>query len=165
MTATVRRLRSDEWAAWRSLRLRALEDAPDAFENTLQRESALSEAIWRERTVALAGSADRAMFVAEQRGELVGCSGIFCDPAGAPNVISVWVAPEARRRGLAGALLHACTEFCRAAGKPAVRLHVAEGNEAAGSLYRRHGFVETGRTATLNRDPPVVEREMELRLA
>ena len=51
----VRRLRPDEWRDLRALRLRALEDAPDAFGATLAEEAAEPDLTWQER----AGAADR----------------------------------------------------------------------------------------------------------
>ena len=159
----VRPLRGDEWAAWRSLRLRALEDAPYAFSTTFQWASERPDQWWRERTASLAGSSRRVMFVAELGAALAACAGVDrdYDSDDVPTVISMWVAPEARRRGLARALLDAAVEFCRAAGGPVLRLFVIEGNDAARRLYLRYGFVETGR---IERDHARAEREMELRL-
>ena len=154
----MRRLTPSDWETWRAIRLRALAEDPAAFGSTLERESVWSEAEWRARI------AEVAPFVVEEEGRPMATAGLATDPDGMPHVVAMWVAPEARRRRLATALLEAAVQACRAAGHTAVRLHVAEDNGPARALYLRHGFVDTGRAFPLERDRRVIEREMELRL-
>jgi hypothetical protein len=127
----IRRVRASEWEAWRALRLRALQDTPSAFASTYEREVAYPEGEWRERTAALAGADDRALFVAEATG---------------------------------GGLVGSAAEHARAADTPFLRLYVVMDNEAARRLYLTTGFVDTGVTVPLPRDPGVLEYVMELRL-
>lgn len=61
------------------------------------------------------------------------------------ELLRVAVAPAARRRGLAAALLAAGLGCLRAEGAAACFLEVAAGNEPAIALYRRLGFQATGR--------------------
>jgi ribosomal protein S18 acetylase RimI-like enzyme len=139
------------------LRLRALCEAPAAFGSTHERESAWSEDDWKARTAALAP------FVVDDEGSgPVGSAGLVFDEPGAPHVVAVWVAPEARRRGVAKVLLDAVARSARAGGHRALRLHVARDDSPARALYLRLGFVDTGRTFALERDPNVLELEMEL---
>jgi ribosomal protein S18 acetylase RimI-like enzyme len=60
--------------------------------------------------------------------------------------VSMAVVPHARGRGIGSALLVACLDRARAAGRPAVSLSVEDGNAAARALYERHGFRPVGRT-------------------
>ncbi len=60
-------------------------------------------------------------------------------------VLTLAVAPEARRRGAARALLHAGYDWCRRLGVLKVALHVRAGNDAAIRLYESEGFVLEGR--------------------
>jgi ribosomal protein S18 acetylase RimI-like enzyme len=62
------------------------------------------------------------------------------------------------------ALVEAAAEHVRAAGAPFLRLHVVTENEAARRLYLATGFVDTGVTVPLPRDPNVLEHVMERRL-
>ena len=44
----IRRIGADEWGELRDLRLRALQDAPDAFGSTYEEESIRTDAEWME---------------------------------------------------------------------------------------------------------------------
>ena len=161
----VRRLRRDEWAAWRALRLRALREAPPyAFSSTYEAQSALPDDFWRQRTAVLADSTEQAMFVVEDGDALLGCVGVARETDDTASAISMWVSPEARGRGLGLALLDAAVDHWRRAGGRVLRLEVTDGNAEARGLYRRFGFRDTGRATPFERDPELVEREMELRL-
>ncbi len=69
----------------------------------------------------------------------------FRRTAGEAELLRVAVAPAARRRGLAAALVAAGLDRLRAEGAAACFLEVAAGNEPAIALYRRLGFEITGR--------------------
>ena len=62
---TVRRLRADEAALFKTLRLRALPDEPDAFAHTHAEISAKPEAYWQEMTPSVTEPGRHAMFVTE----------------------------------------------------------------------------------------------------
>ncbi len=53
-------------------------------------------------------------------------------------------APEARRRGVARALIEAAAEWAGEAGADAIELWVATGNATARRLYDSAGFRATG---------------------
>ena len=75
--------------------------------------------------------------------QVVRDSGIV-GPLGA--IARLLVDPDARRRGIAGALLETARSAAAAANRVPV-LEVVESSHAAISLYRRSGWVEVGRTA------------------
>ena len=56
-------------------------------------------------------------------------------------VEDVFVAPEARRRGVADALMTLALDVAREREARRVELDTSEDNEAALALYERHGFV------------------------
>lgn len=64
---------------------------------------------------------------------------------GEAELLSLAVAPEARGRGHAGALLARHLDNLAGLGVETVHLEVEEGNAPALALYRRHGFAEVGR--------------------
>ena len=67
------------------------------------------------------------------------------------EILSVGVLREARRRGIASALLEAGFATARRAGARTMHLEVGEDNPGAAALYRLHGFRATGRRANYYR--------------
>ena len=56
------------------------------------------------------------------------------------EIIDLWVAPPARRQGIAAALLDRLATDLEARGAIRLFLEVAVDNAAASALYRKHGF-------------------------
>ena len=105
----VRRIRAGEGPALRSLRLKALADAPEAFSTTLEQGLQLSDAVWEERADRGAESSATAYFLAVDGGRFCGMVGVYA-PEGSRveiELISLWVDPAHRRTGIARALIHA----------------------------------------------------------
>ena len=67
---TVRALGEDEWEQYRSVRLNALEESPEAFVATVDEERAYDEDFWRTRMRR------SQRLVAEQEGEPVGVASV-----------------------------------------------------------------------------------------
>ncbi len=65
--------------------------------------------------------------------------------AGEAEILTLAVAPEARRRGLGRRLVARFVTQARARGAAEAFLEVAAGNAGALALYRAAGFAETGR--------------------
>ncbi|TXL82067.1 GNAT family N-acetyltransferase [Vineibacter terrae] len=61
------------------------------------------------------------------------------------ELLTIGVAPDARRRGGASQLLSAIGRRCRRRGAQNIFLEVAEDNPTAQRLYQRHHFVVVGR--------------------
>jgi ribosomal protein S18 acetylase RimI-like enzyme len=150
-------LAPDDWRLWRRLRLAALADAPHAFGSVLAdwQGDGDREERWRAR-LELAGSCN---LVALLNAIPVGmASGIPADedahqPAGATaELISMWVAPEARGQGVADKLIDHVEAWARQERAIRLQLAVTDGNERAAALYRRHGFAETGELGDLMAD-------------
>ncbi|MDN3567545.1 GNAT family N-acetyltransferase [Paeniroseomonas aquatica] len=64
---------------------------------------------------------------------------------GEAEILTLAVAPAARRRGLGAALLAGALQGAVLRGAAAMFLEVAAGNAAALALYRAAGFAEVGR--------------------
>ena len=148
----LRLLTPDDWPVWRSLRLSALAESPEAFGSRLAEwlGDGDREDRWRAR-LSILGSRN---VVARLGGDPVGmASGVpFSVGPDAPprrksgdiEIISMWVAPSARGRGVADMLIEDLLAWAANVGSPAVRLSVRESNASAIALYRRHGFEATG---------------------
>ena len=134
------RLAAADWSAFRDIRLAALRDAPDAFGSTAEDADKLDEAEWRRRLT------QRAVFLAEVSNMPVGlAAGIAGDQPGEAELISMWVAPAWRRRGVGDRLVEAVVAWAIGDGFTTIYLWVAEGNDRGEGLYARHGFARTGR--------------------
>ncbi|HKU36780.1 MAG TPA: GNAT family N-acetyltransferase, partial [Polyangiales bacterium] len=100
MTVRIRRIREEDWAIARALRLRSLLDDPDAFASTWGQENALTEADWRARARSNAEGRTTVGFFALSADREVGAAvGRRRDAVVELN--AMWVAPEARRQGAA----------------------------------------------------------------
>ena len=78
--------------------------------------------------------------VAESDGVLVGFCVVHVEAAKIGYVVTLDVAPEWRRKGLAGVLMGAVEDQVRAAGCEVMVLHVFTGNEAAIRFYESCGY-------------------------
>jgi GNAT superfamily N-acetyltransferase len=149
------RLVPDDWQQFKDVRIAALRDSPDAFSATLDDTLKRSEMEWRQ------GLAARTQFVATVGGEVVGTAGGIAAGSGKyAELISMWVAPGWRGRGVGGQLVGAVLGWAQSAGFGEVRLWVVEGNELAEKVYARMGFVRTGASQPVREGDPRTEVEM-----
>jgi GNAT superfamily N-acetyltransferase len=164
--AVVRPFAAHEWPLYRSLRLRALHDAPAAFGSTLAEEDARTDADWAWRLNIGASSGRDRPLVAELAGAAVGLAWAKVDPADGSlaNLFQMWVAPEARGHGVAAALLDAAVAWARASGARTMQLGVVCGNDPALRLYARAGFRSTGEPEPQRPGSSRMEQKMRLRL-
>lgn len=136
----LRDLTVDDWVQWKEMRLAALAEAPYAFHTRIEDWVGATEDRWRSR-LEVPGR----FLIADLDGRPAGIViGLPPDQTGVADLLSLWVAPFARGRGVSDALVEAVLDTARAQGAERVALHVVEGNEPASGLYRRHGFVDLG---------------------
>jgi ribosomal protein S18 acetylase RimI-like enzyme len=103
------------------------------------------DAFWQRWVEQGAAGEERALFVAEEGGVWAGVVGAFVrvDPTEA-QLISMWVDPRSRGRGIARALIRRVAAWARDRGCDRVFLFVQEANDPARALYERAGFTATG---------------------
>jgi GNAT superfamily N-acetyltransferase len=153
----VREVTLDDWETLRDVRLAALREAPYAFGSTYGREAAFTEEQWRGRFIG-----DRSVtFFAywPESAEPAGLAGVYVDDAVA-DVVSMWVRPSARGRGVGEALIEATADWAKARDHTALLLWVTESNAPARRLYERCGFALTGERQPLPSDPTLPEVRM-----
>lgn len=95
---------------------------------------------WQAEEFADLLASERCFLLAEPQGFVLGR--VIADEA---ELLTVAVAPEARRRGTGARLVAAFAQAARARGAVTAFLEVAEGNVAARALYDASGWAESGR--------------------
>jgi GNAT superfamily N-acetyltransferase len=158
--ANLRLFESGDWEVMRALRLRALATDPGAFGSTIDREVAFGEETWRQRCEA------RRNVLAELAGAAIGLAGWYGreDEPGTFELVSMWVAPEHRRKGVARLLVGRVIEEARHLGARRLALFVSDGNLVAESFYASMGFSPTGRHQPLPSNEALGEHEMAMDL-
>lgn len=141
----IRSLRQDEWRRWRETRLRMLRDDADFFSTRYEDMVREPDAKWRTWAAEAAAGEEKALFVAEESGRWLGVVGAFARVDQLEvQLISMWIDPEARGRGIAQELIRAVARWALGRGSTRVVLFVQEANEPAKQLYARAGFRPTG---------------------
>ncbi len=137
---TVRGLGEDEWEQYRSVRLAALEESPEAFVATLEEERGFDEQLWRRRM-----SRSRRL-LAEVDGEAVGVASL--GPAGdesgtVSQLFGLWVRPSSRGSGVASRLVQAGADAAREQGQTHLVYWVGTENGRAVAFASGFGFRPT----------------------
>jgi ribosomal protein S18 acetylase RimI-like enzyme len=173
-----------DWQALRDIRLEALRDAPSAFASSYACEAARGEEHWRGRSsgggMFLAYLTEVSQFSASQFSasqssasqssaiqarEPAGLAGGYqVDPV-TVELVSMYVRPRGRGRGVGEALVAAVVGWAAARRATSVHLWVTETNAPARALYQRCGFALTGERQPLPSDPALSEVAMARPLA
>jgi GNAT superfamily N-acetyltransferase len=159
VSVTITRVAASDWRMVRDIRLQALRDAPLAFASSYAREAEYDDATWQQWFETAA------WFVAydvehHEHAEPVGLvAGIADRETGGPHLVSMWVDPRVRGRGVGQALVDAVKDWAAARAEQLI-LWVADGNDGARRLYERCGFRDTGRRQPLPSDLSIGESMM-----
>ncbi|SNC63947.1 Acetyltransferase (GNAT) family protein [Kytococcus aerolatus] len=150
---TVRELAQDEWAIFRSLRLRALEENPEAFVATYEEESSFSDEQWQERMQR------STRLAAQQGGEWVALASVgeenTRDDDDLGEVYGIWVTPELRGEGVAKQLMEHAETVGRNAGYSHLVYWVHTDNGRAVAFASSIGYrpTEARRPVTVEGEP------------
>jgi ribosomal protein S18 acetylase RimI-like enzyme len=131
----------DEWQRWRAVRLRALAEAPYAFGSTLAEWAGPRdlEQLWRDRLLSVPYNV-----LAILDDDVAGMVSATAVEDGEVELISMWVSPLARGRGVGDALIDGVLGHARDSAAARVVLDVRANNRSAIALYERHGFRSAG---------------------
>ena len=158
------RARPDDWPRIMDLRLRALQDAPDAFGSTFKDESANDEADWRSWATGWEGAVDQLLFAAVEDDTWLGIAlGVrWGAEEELVHLYAMWVNPRYRRRGAGRALVDAVVGWAGGIeGVGRVGLAATVTNPAAIELYASCGFADTGERTPLREGSSLLTMRME----
>jgi GNAT superfamily N-acetyltransferase len=150
----IRAVHSGDASDLHALRLRALEDAPEAFGSTLELERDHPAAHWSE-LAELSDVADTlVVYVAVDGDRWLGmAAGRWYDrDRGIAGLWGMWVDPALRGLGVGERLVDAVRGWAAGHGALFLRLGAITGEGDPTGFYERLGFVPTGETGTLSRD-------------
>ncbi len=147
---TVRALSEDEWDEYRSIRLEALRESPEAFVATYAEEEQYDEDFWRLRMRR------SQRLLAEVDGEAVGTAsvGFSEEEDHVAELFGLWVTPSLRGTGLATKLVAAGAKAAQEAGRTHLTYWVGTDNARAVAFASGYGFRPTDK-----RRPVRVESE------
>lgn len=135
-------LQPENWKHYRDLRLRALQEDPQAFSSTYEENSKRSDAFWQERIKNTFIKDTQWLVFAKLNDNLVGMVGAFVEkePDNA-HVISVYVIPEERDRGIAKLLMKELLNKIKTNDIiKKITVDVNSEQKAALNLYKNFGF-------------------------
>jgi GNAT superfamily N-acetyltransferase len=138
---TIKRIAPGEWEVLRDVRLRSLIDSPEAFGQRYEEAKKTTDSDWAATALASAEGNRRIWFIARDENETA--VGVVQARRRQPFdclLFSMWVAPEARRLGVGGALVDAVQEWGESWGARRVVLWVLAANEPATRFYYQIGF-------------------------
>jgi ribosomal protein S18 acetylase RimI-like enzyme len=135
----VRQLDSSEWEVYKEVRLRALQESPDSFGSTFEREAAFSDDRWSER---LGADDNNTFLVAELDKKVIGlvCGTLPAQNDGYGTLYQMWVDPDYRGNGVGKILLARMIQWAMSAKLVGLALTVTTINTEAVSLYELAGF-------------------------
>ena len=163
---TVRTVLPSEWEVYKSLRLRALADSPDAFSSTLAAELERPDEQWDERVARASATGQDFPLFALVGNAPVGMAWASATASGESTVslFQMWVDPKHRGLGLGGSLLDAAISWARSVRARELRLCVTCGETPAARMYLHAGFQPVGKPEPLREGSLLQAQHMRLSL-
>ena len=139
-----RRLNPREGHLYRTVRLEALHESPEAFSSRYEDAVARSDQSWADQADSSATGSNRATFVTLED-QPVGLVALYRDEINTDigELIQMWVAPEARGGSVAADLLHEVFRWATSNGFSVVKAEVMKSNARAIRFYEKFGFTES----------------------
>ncbi len=159
----VRSFKKSEWKAYREIRLRALRESPDAFGSTYQESRNYTDDMWISRLKTATTETDFPM-AATIDARIVGLGRVKIEPpvVDVAHLYQMWVAPEARGKGVGKTLLKAAISWAEDHNAMKMLLDVTCGDRPARRLYDAFGFEPAGDPLPVRENSDLLEQPMEL---
>jgi len=148
MTPLLRPIRESDLAAYKTLRLEALQNHPEAFGSDYAEQAADPDSVWAGRIRASLQGESAHLLLADAGDELAGMLALFRDGGiktrHAASLVSVYLRPAWRGQRLLDRMIHQALAWCATVQIRIVRLTVVTTNAPAIRCYHRCGFEVSG---------------------
>lgn len=163
----VRKFETAESSAYRSLRLSALEESPDAFGSTLGAEQLRTAEEWASRLQIGCDSGLDLPLIAQVGTTAAGLAWGKVDRSDNTivHLYQMWVAPEFRGRGVARLLLRTIVAWAASLQARSVHLGVVCRESSAMRLYASEGFVPFGQVEPLRHGSELLTQSMRFQIS
>lgn len=149
---TIRRLEKGEGELYRSIRLEALRESPEAFSSSYEAALGRDMESWEQQADEAAKGNDQAIFIA-QRDQPIGLVGLYRDPENPSQgeLVQMWIAPSERGSGIAEDLLNQLFAWAAGHDYEIVVAEVTDGNRRALRFYQKCGFTDDASPVKVSR--------------
>ena len=154
LSGVVTRIRAGQWRILKDVRLRALEEAPNAFGTTLSEGQERTDRDWQDMARDHATLSDRAYFMAYVGDNPCGMAGCYRTASDIVMLTAMWVAPEFRGQKIGEQIVRAVIKWAREGGATMLEAWVSENNPTR-FFYQKTGFEETRLTEPLRSDSKI----------
>ncbi|MBE8167072.1 MAG: GNAT family N-acetyltransferase [Shewanella sp.] len=163
---TVQQLTQQDWSIYKALRLLSLQESPDSFGSTYANEVNYSDEEWMSRLNPKRLAKQAFPLIATLNDVPVGLVWGLChdNDVQMAHIYQMWVAPEARGRGVGKKLLMEVIACAHQLNVQALYLSVTTTNHAAIKLYQSMGFETVGELEPLREGAHLFSQSMRLRL-
>jgi ribosomal protein S18 acetylase RimI-like enzyme len=152
-----------DWQKYRYLRLRSLEDSPNAFGTTYEQAKEYPDSLWQSRLENISAANDCPV-VAELKGNPVGHAWGRIEPSctDEAQLFQMWVTPDHRGKGISRKMLDAIINWAVTRQASSVALSVTCNNLPAIGLYKSAGFEGFGQPEALRTGSNILVQPMRL---
>ena len=156
----------DDWEAYKALRLASLEDSPDAFGSTFEREFNFTEKVWRSRLTPSDNPVHILPLVALSHNQPIGLAtgAVHSHQGETAHIYQMWVSKPYRGIGIAKDFLDRIEAWANELELTSLSLAVTTHNAGAMRLYQSAGFVSSGNTEPLRENSNLSVQSMVLTL-
>jgi len=159
-------LSESNWREYKSIRLESLQDSPDSFASTYEREAAFTTEQWRSRLRVSASIHDALAIAAVSNQKYIGLlSSVIHSPnTNEAHLYQMWVSPEYRGEGVGTQLVDRVRLWAVDRSIRKLLLTVTTTNIEAISLYQTIGFMPVGVVEQLRSDSDLQSQVMQMEL-
>lgn len=154
----VRNLTEQDWEQYRSIRLAALRESPEAFVATLTQEESYDESLWRDRMTR----ARRMVAEVDETPVGVVSIGVLDDAENTAELFGLWVDPQWRGKSVAATLVRESAREAAEEGYDNLAYWVGTDNGRAVAFASSFGFRPTGRRRQMRVQSEDGENEEEI---